>query len=76
MRIVVSAQAVDGMLRVDVIDDGRGLVATGVATAGGGVGLANLRDRLAAIHGAAARLDVVASEPRGVVATIRIPLPA
>ncbi len=75
VRIEVVAQAVDGQLQVVVSDDGRGLVEDAVLAPGHGVGLANLRDRLAALHGAAARLDVVANDPRGVAATIRLPLP-
>jgi signal transduction histidine kinase len=75
VRIVVSARALDGALQVVVSDDGRGLSENTAVAAGHGVGLANLRDRLAALHGAGARLDVVANAPRGVAATIRLPLP-
>jgi hypothetical protein len=74
--IRVTARVDDGGLRVTVDDDGRGLFDAGPAPAGAGVGLANLRDRLAAMHGAAASLDVVAGHPHGVSATIRLPLAA
>ena len=71
----VQAHVDEGLLRVDVIDDGRGLVDDGPAPPGAGVGLANLRDRLAAMHGPAAGLDVVATAPHGVSATVRMPFP-
>jgi sensor histidine kinase YesM len=70
----VQAWVEEGRLRVEVVDDGRGLVDAGRAPAGAGVGLANLRDRLAAMHGDAASLDVVAGDPQGVSAVLRLPL--
>ncbi len=47
---------------------------TTAATGGTGVGLANTRARLAAIHGDAAELEFLANEPTGVIAVIRVPL--
>ena len=76
VRVRVEARVDDAGLRVTVDDDGRGLVDAGPAPAGAGVGLANLRDRLAALHGDAASLDVVAAHPHGVSAAIRIPMAA
>jgi sensor histidine kinase YesM len=60
-------------LAVSVTDTGRGL-GQGVRTKPGeGVGLANLRDRLAALYGDAAQFSLEAAAPRGARATIAIP---
>ena len=58
-------------LRVSVADDGRGLA----GTIGQGVGLANIRERLRTLYGNAAALTLEGREPRGVRATIEVPLP-
>ena len=57
-------------LIVEVVDDGAGFS----ASAGSGVGLANTRSRLAALYGSEASLSVANGAPRGVVATIALPL--
>ena len=51
-------------------DSGRGFS----AEAGSGVGLANIRARLAALYGERAALRLHANSPRGVVAMITLPL--
>jgi hypothetical protein len=61
------------VLRVE--DDGAGL-GGGAATAGTGFGLTQVRERLATLHGDAARLDLLPREGGGVVCTVRLPLPA
>jgi len=66
----VSASAGSGELAVRVADSGRGFT----QTSGGGTGLANIRARLAALYGNAGRLAVARNDPRGVVATITVPL--
>jgi signal transduction histidine kinase len=53
-----------------VIDDGVGFT----SELGAGIGLTNLRDRLAAIHGGTATLELARREPSGVDATLRIPM--
>ena len=58
-----------GSLRIAVADTGRGFQ----ATSGTGVGLANIRARLAALYGAEASLRLEANSPHGVVATIALP---
>src|SRR5262245_1241489 len=68
--IRLSAQSSGEALLVDVADTGAGM---GAAT-GGGTGLANLRSRLALRYGEAARLTLSLNEPRGVRASLRIPL--
>jgi len=67
-----AAAEADGRLVLRVADTGQGLV----AGSGGGTGLANIRARLKAMHGAAAGLSLRLNEPRGVVAEIELPAPA
>ncbi len=68
--IRVRAAAQGGVLKLEVADDGRGFA----AGSGSGVGLANIRARLNELHGARAALFLEANAPRGVVATIALPL--
>ena len=65
----ISAAKEGGRLRVVVADTGRGFP----ESPGAGVGLANIRERLAALYGAAASLKLEANTPQGVVATIEVP---
>ncbi|HET7731643.1 MAG TPA: histidine kinase [Usitatibacter sp.] len=58
----------EGELLLEVADDGRGLV----EPVGRGVGLANVRERLRALHGAAARLALESRPGGGTLATIHI----
>ena len=57
-------------LSLSVADTGRGFV----AESGTGVGLANIRARLAALYGGRAALKLEGNAPRGVVATITLPM--
>jgi sensor histidine kinase YesM len=59
-------------LVIEVRDTGLGLGAGVSSTVGGGVGLANVRERLAAIYGERARLQIEENSPHGVVAMIEI----
>ena len=64
------AARVDGdAVVVDVADSGRGFQ----STLGAGVGLANIRARLAMLHGEAASLALSMNAPQGVIATIVLP---
>ncbi len=56
-------------LRVSVIDTGAGLSEHMDI----GIGLSNIRERLATLYGNAARLDLTENAPRGVSATIEVP---
>jgi LytS/YehU family sensor histidine kinase len=67
--IAIRARAEDTCLEVQVSDTGRGFV----ATSGAGTGLANIRARLAALFGDAARLTLANNAPRGIAATLRLP---
>jgi len=69
--ITLSAKTSGEALVVDVVDTGAGMG----AGSGGGTGLANIRSRLALRYGDMARLTLSLNEPRGVRASLRIPLP-
>jgi signal transduction histidine kinase len=71
-RIEVSAErTADGRLAITVADDGVGF---GGASAGSGLGLANLRERLAHLYGGRAELTLRARPGGGVAATLTLPL--
>ncbi|MFM7295199.1 MAG: sensor histidine kinase [Burkholderiales bacterium] len=59
-------------LIIEVRDTGLGLGAGMGTTPGGGVGLSNVRERLEAIYGERARLQIEENLPRGVIAVIEI----
>ena len=61
----------DGGLRLWVADSGRGLDVNHPP----GTGLANLRERLAAVFGSQASLSLTALQPHGVRAQIELPAP-
>jgi sensor histidine kinase YesM len=72
--VALEARRDGDRLTVSVEDTGRGIVAgTGSATSGEGVGLANVRDRLAALFGPRGRFALEALEPRGTRAIIEVP---
>lgn len=60
----------DDCVAVTVADDGDGFNAK---TAGTGIGLKSVRERLRLVHGSNAALSVVANFPAGVAATITVP---
>jgi sensor histidine kinase YesM len=68
--IEISARVENRRLTVEVADTGAGLR----QVSGSGAGLANLRARLAALYGEAASLDIGANVPRGIRATIAVPV--
>lgn len=70
--IEVCARAADGLLEIDVNDTGAGFSAA--SSGGSGIGLANIRARLATMYGAAASLALAHHAPRGVQARLRIPI--
>jgi hypothetical protein len=70
-EIRIAAAAVNGKLRVSVADTGMGFA----HQPGKGVGLSNVRERLAAMYGRNAQLIVEPNQPRGAKLTIEIPLP-
>jgi uncharacterized membrane protein len=69
--LTLTANVSHGLLRVTVADTGLGF---GVGTTPGtGVGLGNVRERLAALYGGNSRLLVEANTPAGTIATIEVP---
>ena len=76
LRVTVQAQP-DGGLALTVQDSGVGLSRPAGASppATAGTGLANLRARLQAMYGDAARLSLTDESPHGVRAEIRLPAP-
>ena len=68
--IEITARAEDGRLKVSVADTGAGLQ----RNSGTGTGIANLRARLAALYGDSGNLAFEANVPRGIRATIVVPL--
>ncbi|HEX6362088.1 MAG TPA: histidine kinase [Albitalea sp.] len=73
-KLTVRAQIVHGKLAVTVADTGLGFGRA--ATAGTGVGLANIRERLRLLYGSRASLTVGANEPSGTVVTVTVPYAA
>ncbi len=69
-RISVRASSADDRLRVVVEDDGRGLI----EPIGQGVGLGNVRERLRAIYGESARMELSGRVDGGAIAAIEMPL--
>ncbi len=67
----VKAEIVHGKLAVSVADTGLGFGRA--ATAGTGVGLANIRERLQLIYGPRAALSVTANPVGGTIVTITVP---
>lgn len=59
----------DGHLRISVSDDGRGIDQPAASTAPGG--LANIRDRVLALHGT---MDIAANRPSGTCVLVELPL--
>jgi Histidine kinase len=68
--VSVRAHARAGRIEINVADTGHGMG----SGSGHGTGLANVRARLKAMYGAAASLTLALNEPRGVVATITLPI--
>jgi signal transduction histidine kinase len=69
--LTISADIANGKLRVTVADTGLGFAVADQP--GTGVGLANVRERLAALYGGAARLAIEANSPAGTIVTIEVP---
>jgi sensor histidine kinase YesM len=70
-EILIKAEIVHGKLNIVVADTGLGFGKA--ATAGTGVGLANIRERLQLLYGAAASMTVTENQPSGTVITIAVP---
>jgi sensor histidine kinase YesM len=69
-EITVAAERVGGMIRIKVVDSGVGIRET---AGGSGIGLDNVRRRLAIMYGDAGRLVIEENRPSGAKATIEMP---
>jgi hypothetical protein len=70
-HLLVKAEIVHGKLQVTVADTGLGFGKA--ATAGTGVGLANIRERLQLLYGPKATLTVAENSPSGTRVTVTVP---
>jgi sensor histidine kinase YesM len=68
-KIIISAIEEDSLLRIEVVDTGLGFSDFNKS----GVGMANVRDRLALLFGEKGRLKIEENKPHGVKATIEVP---
>jgi len=75
-RVELRARQSGDALALTVTDTGRGLADPPPARPGHGVGVANLRERLAAMYGARGRFRLEEAPPHGARATIEIPFAA
>jgi sensor histidine kinase YesM len=69
--VVVTIEQVDDTLRVEVRDSGLGLPGR---ISGKGVGLSNVRARLATLYNKRAELELIGPPEGGTVARLRLPL--
>ncbi len=72
--LAVSAEIVDGRLAVTVADTGLGFGRAD--TAGTGIGLANIRERLKLLYGDRASMVVADNAPSGTIVTLTVPYQA
>jgi hypothetical protein len=70
--IEISATVHDGALIVRVTDNGVGLIVTNMS-GGHGIGLTNVRDRLAILYGDDERLRLMSNTTGGAIAELRVP---
>jgi sensor histidine kinase YesM len=68
-KVEISAEIADGALAVNVLDDGIGFAPKG----DGGVGLANIRERLKALYRGRGELIITVPPTGGTCATIKVP---
>jgi sensor histidine kinase YesM len=68
-EISICGEEKDGVLRLAVVDSGRGFTREPDI----GMGLANIRERLQSLYGSGARLIIEENQPHGVKAAIEVP---
>ena len=73
-ELAIKAEIVHGKLSVTVADTGLGFGRA--ATAGTGVGLANIRERLQLLYGGRASLTITENQPAGTRVTVSVPYTA
>jgi LytS/YehU family sensor histidine kinase len=72
-RITIRARTIESRLAVEVVDTGAG-IAPAAQSEGHGVGLDNVRQRLAALFGSEGRFRLESGDAGGAVATLEVPL--
>lgn len=72
-QVGIRARRDDGTLRVEVWDDGPGLLADAASGTRRGIGLANTAARLLQLYGPAQRLELVDGAPGGLVVRLSLP---
>jgi two-component system, LytTR family, sensor kinase len=75
--IVVRSAVTDGMLNIEVEDDGVGMTVPGGSAAvipGPGIGMSNVAERLKVLYGETASMMVSSSGGKGTRVTIRVPV--
>ncbi len=72
--VAIRARRVEDAVEIRVEDTGVGLALAKPGHGGAGIGIANTRARLRALYGDRASLTLGAHAPRGVCATVRLPL--
>ena len=77
-EIVIGARVLGDRVCVEISDTGGGLAESAAASKkhGGGVGLSNLRERLASLYGGAARVELLENQPCGMTVRLMLPLNA
>ena len=77
-EIAIGARVLGSHVCVEISDTGVGLSDAGPSSAkpGGGVGLGNLRERLASLYGGAARVELLENQPCGMTVRLMLPLNA
>ena len=71
--IAISASREQDAVVLRLEDDGGMLPSDGASAGGGGIGVRNLRERLATLYGAGASFDLIQLSPAGVRAEMRVP---
>jgi sensor histidine kinase YesM len=74
--ILITVHREDNSLRIDIADTGKGFDPAARPRPGGGIGLSNLRERLATLYDTAGQLALSDNPGGGVRVTIRLPMPA
>lgn len=72
IEIAIAAARTDGMLEIDVNDNGAGYAPKGLGN-GHGRGLANVRSRLAHLYGEGYHFSILAGERGGTTVALRLP---
>jgi two-component system LytT family sensor kinase len=72
-KVDIVARRVDAVLRIEIRDDGPG-VPPGESSAGRGIGLTNIRERLRCLYGDGSSLTLDNASGGGTIATIDLPI--